>query len=183
MIRNWLVIGAALLLVGTAACGGDDGDGKDGAGGRAGGKTGTGLKKACELLTDAEVEAALGTPVGPGEDSRGMACNWWGAEGGGSVTLNISYGEAQNFDATVDAAESILKDKNYTIDELSGVGDRAYLLVMTDSVGDLTVASVQVYATTGNNIVFVTMGSQVAGSTEALEDGAKSLVRKAIERF
>lgn len=174
MTRNWLVIGAALLVVGTAACGDDENGGDDG---------NIELKTACEIFTTQEVSDAVGNPVADGKATGTITCNWFAADGGnGDVTLNLNRYGADEFDATLEANRKAIAGKG-EVTEISDVGDKGFLVVQTQDAGGTTIGVATVVAIRDEHMVTVTVGDKVDGSTDPLVSATKDLARKALERI
>ena len=126
------IVTLALLLAAATACGDDD-DLSEPSGGDstpAGGGPSSVLKdgsEACGLLSQAEVSEAVGTEVGPGRSSGGAVatggtqstCEWLSVEQPGDTATLTIYSEAT-------AADSV-KDSDPDAEELSGVGDEAFV--------------------------------------------------------
>ncbi len=136
--RTWAaaMIVVFALALSVAACGGDD-DGGDGESDAAETQAATSPfdRDACELLTEAEVEQALGEPVegefteGDESTSTPGQCNW--AKGDNPVNLadpsqtpsaiTLLLGDPQIFDNS-----RILAEDGDDYEALDGVGDDAY---------------------------------------------------------
>lgn len=122
---------------------------------------------ACDLLSAADVEAAVGAPVERGDDATatGRVCTWDGPDGEVSVTLQSFRGEAGDFDTTVESIEA----RYDATERVTGVGDRA-VWMFSESVG---VTLAQMIATGGDDLVAVTIGGmaderEARSATEAL---------------
>ena len=86
---------------------------------------------ACALLTKAEAEAALGTPVGDpvrGDVPPVYSCSYVAADKLDNVSVDVtSYTDARQ---AYDAYLMAVKINNY--EEMAGLGDRAYRSVVSD---------------------------------------------------
>lgn len=125
MGARWVagVLVAVMAALG-AACGGDD-DGADAAAEeRASGSSGElALGDPCEFVTADEVAAVIGFDVTTAlinvdDDLPGATCTYTGAEGQGTINLNVTPDGESFFDASAGAAE----------EGPSGLGDRSYIV-------------------------------------------------------
>jgi len=184
MIRNWLVIAGALVLLGAAACGDDDGGGSGGTGGQNGGGNGNGSGAACDVFSSAELGDVLGTPMGPGASNNDVFCDWSATdeEKGTSVSLQIFRGGASTYDETLAALKANFDSATFT--DLTGVGDEAYIMVHELEVLGFNAVTVQAGATTGDDLVVVTTGEVTeVGATSSLEDATRELLERAVDRI
>ena len=174
LVRKVLALGLLLILpilLLLAACGGGDGEGGSGSGSNAtatsaeetdgaeptgedgessptgassGVNGGSGEIDACALLTDAEVEAVLGTPAsGSPEADLGaiQGCRW---EPGGLLLVTVSV-----FRGSKEEVEAYFEFSQANSDSVEGIGQKAHynditksLEVLVDDETDVTVAVV-----------------------------------------
>jgi len=136
-----LIIAALAVAVGCSSSGGSAG-GTGGSGGA--GVTGTGGSggactaspnachdacNPCTKLTQAEVTAAVGLMVGPGDNSNDShACHFEHDDTGGSPTLQVDFTanmDAQTFADICHNEVAAATDAGFIITPISGVGDDA----------------------------------------------------------
>lgn len=176
--RNWMAMGATVLLMGATGCG------SDGGGGGAGGSDGTGGGKTglvvCDLFTKVGLEAMLSTSLKAPERLSDNVCIWDPVDfqTGRSVTISLHRGDAKNFDLTVDN----LKEQFETVEEISGVGDRAFQHHIEMDGGTAVIGTSQVGATKGADMVVVTVGGFGLTKEEGLTK-AKELVNQMLGKI
>ncbi|HEX7473014.1 MAG TPA: hypothetical protein VF323_08010 [Candidatus Limnocylindrales bacterium] len=88
---------------------------------------------ACALITEQEATAFLGTDPGPGTDTGSAtspACSY-----GGSLTLGVEPTDGQAQYATTKAA----MQGSGKAQELSGVGDAAYVFIVANTIADMEI--------------------------------------------
>jgi hypothetical protein len=98
----------------------------------------------CSLLTSAQVSAALGVSVGPGQTTGGRICRWAerGARAGrGSPALVLTMQDAKAFDF----AKSPSKSANLVKAPAAGIGDDAVFNTIGVVAATLTVKKGDTY--------------------------------------
>ncbi len=130
-VRQYLFIGALILAVGCGGSGSSD-EAMPGASGESSDAEASGRVEGCAVLTQEQVSAALGAPVGAGEDSGLTGCAWR-AESGARVSLQI-YAGSTLVAATCDAQKFLVSGRE---EEVPGLGDSA----LWGSSGDLVVCT------------------------------------------
>jgi hypothetical protein len=122
-----LASGVPASVGGTSAGSGGSGSG--------GGPT---LSDPCSLLTQAEVSAALGKPVGPGTPENGAkSCAWDYTSSSGSIEAQASIDiEGESFDKLCGVPSNAAL--GITMTQLIGVGDKACIAELAGSLPVLT---------------------------------------------
>lgn len=175
-MRRLLVIGAMTALTLGACGGGDDGDGGSSASGNDGNGSETpdesGDVDLCELLTTAEIEAAVGNPVEDGTPDVGNACDW-GSENDISVSVHLLAGPTQ--DQCVTALEG---DAVYA--EASGFDAPAFTSYneVQGGLADVVVCSDQ-----GQFQLIVSGGIDDVADEQHLRTAADELTSTALDRL
>jgi hypothetical protein len=119
---RWLVLAMAVGCL--SACAGDSGTPSSSDRAAAPAASGSGEpaagKAGCDLLTDAEVGAALGATIAGHEDSGLAGCRWSG-EGGARLMLDVYAGSAM-IASTCDAQKNLGTGREEPVE---GLGDSA----------------------------------------------------------
>lgn len=161
-------VGAAVILMAvTAACGGGGGGDKEESSPTSG-RTGTTFhgdpNRVCNIITKADVEAALGSPVAAGQGTSGAACRYTSSSGGEDQAVLVLLTDEPNnkeiFDRTTSARG---------MEPLPGVGDKAFI----NKGGQ----GVQAFVLKGNKIVVVVLN--LDRPAQALSDAATKLAQTA----
>lgn len=88
---------------------------------------------ACALITEKEATAFLGSDPGPGADTGSAsspACAY-----GGSLTIGVEPTDGQALYATTKAA----MQGSGKAEDLTGVGDAAYVFIVANTIGDMEI--------------------------------------------
>lgn len=125
---------------------------------------------ACSLLTEEEAKNALGGPVTKGMSTESM-CQYLSAsdelsKAGESVSIQVNYGAASEFDNYVAATE---KDLNLKTRAIPGIGDKAVF------------AEGQLIVSKGQNFMTVIVGKRMSEEEQIAAE--KAIAQKAIERL
>lgn len=183
-MRKWVGILVLIVVVGLAACGGDDSDGGNATGDGNAGTTASAVANeatpsatsgtvsdACSLVTIDEVAAVTQVEVTPDpQPSSGTSCAYDSPDSGIFYVINIQpldKGDQDVFDAAVEAHE-----QGATITPVDGVGDGKAAIVEHDVNHTL-------YARKGSTLVSITVFNAVNDPTAA----ATELMKTALDRL
>lgn len=165
LVVRLVVLALAVGLAAAACGGGDDDESSSTTFPRIATTAFTGdPNKACNLASQSEVEAAIGTPVRPGAGAQGVVCRFEVVDKASSYVLiesNESSQASQIYDLKASSAGRV--------ENLPGVGERAFV------AGDRAVIL------RGSKLVTVTVstGQPPAATTAALKRLAADVARKA----
>ena len=128
---------------------------------------------ACDLLTLEEATAAFGeaaTEAGGSPETMGASgCGWMGSVKYGSIAFSLAKGEAFG-GGTADQAYDALKQGMASmgaVEELSGVGDKAFLVPVTGSTDSFSLGVVKNGALLSINTTGVAKDAVVTVATAA----------------
>ncbi len=163
---------AALLL--SAACGGSTptsaakANGSAAAAADTGGSSGGSGARAdlCTVLTTAQIQQALGVPVGPGKQAEDPAvgCGWLDPNFGNNSSVGLLYVDPMIYDGTKKANGQ----NGVTLTKVDGLGDEAYLESLAPNAKPL------LFVKKGSLIVSVSADVRASGSddTDPAKDAA-----------
>lgn len=165
----------AVLL--TAACGNSGGSAPASAGsgnssaaaanggGSSGGGSGT-QADLCTVLTTAQIEQAIGVPVGPGKKAEdpGVGCGWIDPNFGNNSSVGLLYVDPVVYNGTKQANGQ----NGVTLTKVDGLGDEAYLESLAPTAKPL------LFVKKGSVIVSISADVRANGSgdTDPAKDAA-----------
>jgi hypothetical protein len=162
---RFLVLSLAVGLAAGACGGGDDEESSSTSFPKVATTAFTGdPDRACKLVTQSEVEAAIGTPVKPGAGAQGIVCRFE------VVNRATSYVQIErNESSQASQIYDIKASSEDPVENLPGVGERAF------------VAGDQAVILRGSNLVTVTVstGQPPAATNAALKRLAATVARNA----
>jgi hypothetical protein len=131
----------------------------------------------CSLLTQAEVSAAVGQPVGPGssaDDSK--SCDWqYPADGVPNIQATIGI-EDGDLSGMCDVPSN--SDLGISVDPVSGVGDGACFIQMAGLR-----AGANLVVSKGGQVFSTSVALPASATISQVEDADKALALDALGRF
>lgn len=186
-LRRLIILASGGLMLLGAACGGDSADSTDAvtsegessvttaaadSGSSGGSNADSAAGRGCDTLDVGAIAGVFGGDFSPLEDTSRSGTTICGTQRGEPVTsvqYTIKPTSAGEYDATVDYS----KKSGAKAESVSGVGDKAVRLTTTQ----YGVTVIQVMATKGNALFYVTASGQESYATQA-EQVAKLLAEE-----
>jgi hypothetical protein len=138
--------------------------------------------KPCELVTQAEAEAAFGGKLKAGNATNDLtpACIFGGDGGAFSDNVQIQAQQPYVFDGTKASADTKTVQDTFTIESVSGIGDDAFYQ-STKAQSD--VLGLTMLAFKKKNVAIYVSISKKGASLEQIKSGEKQLAEKAASRL